>query len=662
MYINNNTGYSPSKQNTFRFLGLNRNRYTQKGELEDMVNMSSREYPCAAPRYYRKSYADIPAGVCAVAAPDPLRSGSVIAGFTGIAGGSFYYDGVVKSGNYVLDTDCMWSIIRNGNLYILSGYNKASSKHILFYYNIAEDKFHEPEYMLDNLIVTAGKDSTGNYLNTFHYGYDAVTSYKVTRDDGTVIDCSKFFSEYGDGKYINKSNPFEEMFSVGDRVIISGFPKGIPNNGEIFSYTANAEIINKQSNTDYHINNTADTDSKTIYELDKYDVVYAYVKGFKSSSASVSGRFSYRHFIYFELLNKNNEPVDFDSMAQSSTTNHYCCGVTVRKFIPKFDNICVFNNSLFGSLPNGSSLFGSVSNDIFDYQSTDSNGNPLFTEVLFDSPGKCTGLAIFNNELLCFHENSITVIYGSDYSSYAKYVISGIGCIDPQSVAICPKGVIFLSYNGFYMFTGSSSPTYLSHAFKQTRFASAVGGYDCANRVYYACAVDSGANRRLYVYSLDYGIWHLEDDINVTGMFSYRGGYYIADKEHIYLSNMFPASYLNEWSFTSVRTHNSTLDNKTISEMWIRADCDENCKFKVEVSVDDDEWTEHGEYGRKGMYVYRVPVRTITGSTFRYRISGNGNVIIHEVELNMPISGRQYKDAEDAAVKLQHTAPLSFKY
>lgn len=665
MNFNLYKGYDPTKKNTYRFFGLNRNRFTDNGEFEDMTNMSSREYPCAAPRGHRKSYAEIPGIIQAVAAPDSSKSGSVIAGFTGIADGAFYYDGVKKSGKYVLRDTFTWSIVRKNMLYVISGYNSETNAHVMYFYNINTNKFDHGGAIMDNLIVTAGADENGSYLQTFRYRFSGVNSYSVTNADGDVINNRDFFNTYfGTAySYAKSTNIFEEVFSVGDQVTISGFPTSADNRGEVWYYNSSSDDVVPQEKLDYSVNNTVDADMYASFDdVNRNDIITAYVKSFSSIEHHVNGVTTYSHLIYFNLYNKNDEAFSFDTM-ESTTHTHYCSGVTISKRMPKFDNICIFNHSLFGSLFNGNALYGSFVNELTDFQSTDENGIRLYSYLESDYPGKFTGLCVYNNELIAFKESSISIIYGSNYSSYSQYIISGIGCIDKESIAVTPRGIIFLSYNGFYMFTGSSTPMLISSCMKDTKFISAIGGYDEANRIYYACAVDSEGHRLLYTYSLDYSIWHIEDDINVSGMFMYRGGFYIADKEKVYLVNMFPAAASDKWSFTSVRTHNSTLDNKTINEIWIRADCDSGGRFTVEVSVDDGEWTNHGEYGFVGLYVYHVPVRIESGSTFRYRISGNGNIIIHEIELNMPTGGRSYKAyPKNPAAQLPGKSDINFKY
>ena len=108
-----------SRQNIYNFYGINRTRKRSKGEMEDMLNMSSREYPCAAPRLGRKKIAEAE-NIVVACAPDETTVNEVT-GITGIADGSFYYNGEVKSGKFILRPEWAWSIERMGNMYIING-------------------------------------------------------------------------------------------------------------------------------------------------------------------------------------------------------------------------------------------------------------------------------------------------------------------------------------------------------------------------------------------------------------------------------------------------------------------------------------------------------------------------------------------------------------
>lgn len=639
-YYSNN--YDPNKSNTYKFLGLNRQRYTNKGEFESMKNMSSSEYPCAAPRGKRTAVCDIPGTVQAVAAPDSYNVDE-LTGFTGIAGQAFYYNGVKKSGTVLLRYSFKWSIVRRNNMYIMSGFDRDTGNYSLYYYTITTDDFGNNARSMPYLIVTAGKDKQGNYLETFRYNYAALDNHSFTDSLGNSLTSSMFFNRYGTGSRLRQSpNIFENMFKIGEQINISGFPKSDTDN-RIFTYHVKDDELNVFADSDYQGNNTADTDITDLSELNDYDIVTATVAGFDMGYVGVTGITCYTHKIYLDLRNKNGASVDFIDMNDSSNTYDsikYCIGVTLSPVSHKFDNVCVYNNSLFGTVPSGAQLYGSYSGDIFDFSSIGESGEAVFTRLVPDVPGRFTGLAAYNSQLIAFKESDIFIMYGDNYTNYKLTSIRGIGCIDPKSIQVTPQGIIFLSYNGFCLFSGSAVPTHISQCFYHSRYVSAVSGFD--GKLYYAAAVRSDGVRELLTYDLRYNLWHVQDDLNVSGMFPFRGSFYIADQSKLYRLED-EADMGVGWEFVSVKTHANTLDSKAITEIWIRATVPDGCYFSVHTCADDGKWVYHDSFGKSERFVYRCPVRINFGCTFRYKITGNGPIVIHEVELVTQGAGRTFE-------------------
>ena len=95
MLTENRENDSLLSRGTYRFYGLDRTRRPSRGAVEDMRNISSAEFPCAAPAPSRVAAVTTANDIQAAAAPDGLVSGSVD-GLTGVMGGAFYYNGVSR--------------------------------------------------------------------------------------------------------------------------------------------------------------------------------------------------------------------------------------------------------------------------------------------------------------------------------------------------------------------------------------------------------------------------------------------------------------------------------------------------------------------------------------------------------------------------------------
>ncbi len=639
MFIDQYKGSSPSGTAIRSFYGLNRTRRGSGGEFEDMLNMGTLEYPCAAPRGTRKKVAGTETEIDAAAAPDSTNTDSVT-GLTGISGGAFYYNGAKKSGNAELTQGLRWEIIRMGNLYVMNGYDPANSCSYLYYYNVDTDKFGEggSAKTMKDLIVASGNDENGSYLATFRYGFDSVYSYTASDGEGRQIKNSDFFDAYGN-PVIHPPNIFERVFDIGDEVSISGFPSYDENFGQVWTYIGTTGTVVPQSQ-DHSGNNTVDTDLVSdMDEIGKWDIADARVKSFEVRKSSLEGTDIYVHKVYFELRNKDGEELTFSDMV-SDTASVYCSGVTVKRRSRVFDHICAHNNRLWGTVPTGNMIYASSSADIFDF--TSESVNSMFAASLpSDTPGSFTGLAEYGSELIAFKEDSISVVYGSGVRNYGISVIPGTGCIASGSIAATPSGLIFLGYKGFYIFTGSV-PVCISQKLN-AEYTSASAGFD--GNIYYASAVRGGGTRELLTYDLRFGVWHIQDGFEAAAMFRFRSGFYIAGADGIYKTDAEDGEE-PEWSFTSVRMYGGAAGSRAVSEIWIDADISAGAHFEVETSAGNGGFVKHTSFRGSGRDVFRCPVRAEAGNGFRFRISGSGKAVFYEIELRSTESGRRYKDPE----------------
>lgn len=626
-----------SKTKIYNFTGLNRMRKGSRYEFSDMYNMSADEYPCAAPCRSRKEIAQ--AGeINAVCAPDTTNT-TEVSGITGVCDGGFYYNGELKSGNITLSPQWSWQIEQKGNLYIVNGYDKDNKKSLIYYYNIDTDGFSEGGKVMRNMIVTCGvqDESSGKYfLRAIHTRKYGVSTYSVTTDDGRVVNnadfCDKYMSEYYDnyGYCLNPDeNIFEKIFKVGDDITIEGFPDaGV--DGILWNIQDNK--IMPQSMGAIR-NNTVDTDNMpTTDSLSETTICLTKITGFRI--IKIDGLPA--HIMYLQVFNKNGEVTTMKDLASNSYGSVYCSGVTIKKRTRVLDNITVHHGRIWGSAPSGNQIYASASDDIFSF-SSDDIANRYAARIPSDTPGTFTALCSYNNDLIAFKSDSITVISGSNPTNYSAYVIDGIGCIAPKSIAVTPEGVIFLSYKGFYIYNGSL-PQCISAKLNKS-YVSAVSGYD--GESYYACAMLTDGDCEFLLYNLNYGLWHKRDDFNGLGFFRFLDGFYGADSKSLYKMD---DDICGDWSFTLMRTHENSLDSKGINEIWIRAEISDNAMFLVETAVGNGEFERHSVFAECGLNVYRCPVRLRNGESYQIRISGSGKVVIYELEIKKTDGGRRYKE------------------
>lgn len=617
------------------FGGVNRRSNAGAGEWADMNNLRSDEYPCLSPSCGRDTVFTSGGDIECVA-PPVKRYGGEPDGITGIVGGYFHYDGV-KYSDYYMSPDLDWEINVIGNLYIINGYGESMTLPQLYIFNTDNKTLSYSSQYLDDLIVCAGEDSNGTYLLAFDYEYPNVYSHTYYDENKVLKKNSDYFKKYFSGYVMPSTNIFSEKFSVGDELIIRGFPDAEDNTNAVWSYNSSSEKVLIQSAVSLSCNNTLFTDNMVnLDSLGEYDIVRAEVKSFASTSRSIYSRTTYMHYMYVTLYNKNGKVISFDTMDDYSP-KHYCSGITVYKYMHAFDHTAVHQGRLWGTSPTGIQLYASASDDITSFTSNDIMLK-FAARLVSDTPSVFKRIISTGDELVAFKDNSIMVVYGTNPNNFVSRNIYNIGCVDTKSIVVTQKGVIFLSHDGFCLYDGTDEIKKLSEVLNK-KFVSASAGTD--GRKYYAAVTDSDGVCQMLVYDTRYGTWHIEDSLDAVGYFRYLDKFYLADKNTVYaLGNSSAAA---QWYAVSPRLFGKSFDLKAIREIWVRAEFRDDARLSVWVAQGNDEFSECAAFNRRGFHVLRVPVRAIKSDSFKIKLSGTGNILIYGLEIICGEGGRQYQ-------------------
>src|SRR5262249_49074601 len=104
-----------------------------------------------------------------------------------------------------------------------------------------------------------------------------------------------------------------------------------------------------------------------------------------------------------------------------------------------------------------------------DYQQGQGPWFSSFQQFRVDIGGDCTALASTEDKLIIFKADRIFKVFGrglnalgqsSDLTTPAP-ITADCGCIDPRSVVIMPKGIMFLSAKGIYLLTRDEQVIFL---------------------------------------------------------------------------------------------------------------------------------------------------------------------------------------------------------
>lgn len=624
---------------TDNFYGLNRTRHTSNGEMEDMKNMSSDEFPCASPRCNRNEIVNTENEILAVTAPISAFTEDVT-GFTGVIGNGFYYNGVRKTSikNYDeygtceidLPPNCQWEIERMGDMYILNGYDPETKSSHKFYYDTETDVFGYGGKVMPKMIIMAGSDTYGDYIEALLECDGEVKDYVINFSDGTTFNCGDYYNMYHDGagQISLEDNVFKKYFSVGDDIRIEGFRS--KNEGQFFE-VRDGKITIITSSGNFASYNTVDLDDAALEE----HVPGGSFASIKVKSFSTVNGTGYRHKMYVTAYSRSGKEINLFSFGPNAAPRYYA-GVTLSKKMPSFNHIVFHQGRLWGSSPSGRYIYASASDDIFSFSYEDMT-NKFAWRMPTDAVGRVTGFSSYNDELVVFKEDAMSVITGYGPKNYQMNTLSGIGCIAPKSCQITSKGVIFLAYDGFYIYNGSY-PKMFSHSLNR-KYTDAVSGFD--GRKYYTSVTDREGNREVLVYDTLYGLWHREDEFMPKGYFRFRDGFYVCDSNTLYKLGTDQSNVL--WSMTLAQR--GDLDLKGINEIWLRCEIDEGAEFTVYTDIGKGGWRKHATFTEAdGVTVYRVPVRFINSNNYRVKITGRGKVVIYALELIASEGGRRHKE------------------
>ncbi|NMD37639.1 MAG: hypothetical protein GYA87_03030 [Christensenellaceae bacterium] len=201
----------------------------------------------------------------------------------------------------------------------------------------------------------------------------------------------------------------------------------------------------------------------------------------------------------------------------------YHTTITVSRTLPDMDNICVWNNRLWGS--KGHEVFASKLGDpcnfyVFNGISTDSFAMTL------DNKQPFTALHVFDDELLLFCEDEIFKISGNRPANYrvSRNIALGVERNSPQSLCQIGNSLYYVSSQGVCSYRHSAElvDTYLNSPDWRGAIAFALGG----NLM--LCTKNDG----IYVYSTEYRNWYRWSDITVLSAIAINGRAYIVDDEN----------------------------------------------------------------------------------------------------------------------------------
>jgi len=288
----------------------------------------------------------------------------------------------------------------------------------------------------------------------------------------------------------------------------------------------------------------------------------------KTSHDTPSGRITE----YTEIIFEDN------AMDMGGYSEVLVMGLTVKKEIPEFVDICSFENRMWGVTKDKihASKLGD-SSEWNDY-SQDSYGtlpsSCFSTEV--ETDGDFIAVTSYNGNVIAFKEDCIHKIYGNEPDEFTvtKLDCPGVSKGSKETLVTVNGVLYYMGKNGVYAYGGSMPKLISSNVIKPGSVAAYAGG----DERYYYIDIENEGIHKLYVYDTIHGIWHAirsaEDIVSFVTM--PEGEHIITSSSLLKMNSLSP----DNWSF-EFNIGTKEFSSKHICSVSARYSLEEGGSFAV---------------------------------------------------------------------------------
>ena len=317
--------------------------------------------------------------------------------------------------------------------------------------------------------------------------------------------------------------------------------------------------------------------------------------------------------------------------------------ITVARKMPNMDFIIESENRLWGCRY-GIALNGEMVNEIYasklgDFKNWNVFNTPSISTDSYvaslGTDGQFTGAITHLGYPLFFKENCIHKVYGNYPANYQIQTTTcrGVqkGC--SKSLAIVNEVLYYKSRSAVCAYDGSL-PQEMSTALGDISYSNAVAG-SLGNKYYLSMADAEGAYH-LFVYDTKRGMWHREDDTQVTDFCNCRGDLYFidhADNQIKTVQGTGVAETANiDWMAETGVIGTDSPDKKYISRLDVRMSLKVGTRVYFYIEYDSTGKWEH-LFTMTGMTLqsFTVPIRPKRCDHMRIRIEGDGEAKIYSI-------------------------------
>lgn len=321
------------------------------------------------------------------------------------------------------------------------------------------------------------------------------------------------------------------------------------------------------------------------------------------------------------------------------TTQTISDSITVERRMPSVDFITESENRLWGCRY-GTANNGDVVNEIYASKLGDFKNWNCFMGLSTDSyvascgtDGQFTGAVTHLGYPLFFKENCLHKVYGNFPANYQIQTTScrGVqkGCSD--SLAIVNEVLYYKSRSGVCVYDGSL-PAEISSVLGDEKYSDAVA---CSHgNKYYISMKDTSGVYHLFVYDASKGMWHKEDNTQVSSFCSCNNELYFIENGQI--KTMFGSGDTDTtqvpWMAETGVIGTSMPDKKYISRLAVRMSLALGSRVYFYAQYDSaGEWEYICTMRGTTLRSFTVPIRPKRCDHFRLRIVGEGDAKIFSI-------------------------------
>lgn len=315
--------------------------------------------------------------------------------------------------------------------------------------------------------------------------------------------------------------------------------------------------------------------------------------------------------------------------------------VTVSRKMPNMDFVVESENRLWGCRY-GMALNGETVNEIYACKLGDFRNWNVYLGLSTDSysascgtDGPFTGAITHMGYPLFFKEHCVHKVYGNIPSNFQiqTTALRGVQTGCAHSLAIVNETLFYKARSGICAFDGSL-PTEVSAALGQECYGCAVAG--AHGNKYYVSMVGSDGMWALFAYDTARGMWHKEDDLQVSAFASHKGALYAVDAGNRNILTLLNSGDEQEehvqWMAETGDLGLDSPDRSYISRMAVRMKAGALSNVDIYIQYDlDGEWLKVCNVRGMGLQSFSVPIRPRRCDHLKLRFEGRGEVKIYSI-------------------------------